>query len=86
MSSIAPAQTVRPSIVPILLTISEVAESLRLSKRTVELLLASNQIPSISIGRSRRVRKTDLETFASYGTAEIVKSGLRAIAESTDVE
>jgi len=70
-----PAQTA-----PLLNTLDEVAEALRLSRRTVESLIASGQLRSVTIGRSRRVYQADLIDFASRGTDEIIKSGLRAIA------
>ena len=76
----------RHTIEPVLLTVAEVAESLRLSRRTVESLISSQQLRSVTIGRSRRVRKADLEAFAAYGTAEVIKAGLRAIANDTDGE
>ena len=68
------AQTARQN--PALLhTLNDVAESLRLSRRTVESLIASGQLRSVTIGRSRRVNADDLAEFAARGTGE-------AIAES----
>lgn len=71
--------------IPALLhTLDDVTDALRISRRTVESLIASGQLRSVTIGRSRRVYRADLIDFASRGTDEIIKSGLRAIAESTD--
>jgi excisionase family DNA binding protein len=86
MFSITPAQLVRHTAEPILLTVEEVADSLRLSRRTVESLISSKQLRSVTIGRSRRIHRDDLETFASYGTAEVIKAGLRAIANDKEDE
>jgi excisionase family DNA binding protein len=69
---------------PLLFTVDQVAESLQVSRRTVESLISSGQLRSVTIGRSRRVSQDDLVAFASRGTDEIIKSGLRAIAESAN--
>jgi excisionase family DNA binding protein len=41
----------------------EVADVLRVSERSVERLLASGDLPSVRIGRSRRIRGEDLQEF-----------------------
>ena len=48
-----------------LLTVAEVAYSLSLSRTKVYELLYAGELPSVKIGASRRVRKTDLETFVT---------------------
>ena len=46
-----------------LLTVKEVEKYLKLGHTKVHQLLASGEIPSLKIGKSRRVRKTDLDRF-----------------------
>jgi excisionase family DNA binding protein len=46
-----------------LLTVSEVALQLRISRSFAYLLVASGELPVIKIGKSRRVRLIDLEQF-----------------------
>src|ERR1700752_1715242 len=65
----------------LLLTIEDVAASLQVSRRTIDSLLASGQLPSVNIGRSRRITTEALREFASKGVNEVVKAGLGAIAE-----
>ena len=46
-----------------LLTIPEAAEALRVSTRTVSRFLRDNNLPALRIGRSVRIRRSDLEEF-----------------------
>jgi excisionase family DNA binding protein len=46
-----------------LLDLDEVALALRVSGRSAERLIASGDLPSVTIGRSRRVRGADLEQY-----------------------
>jgi excisionase family DNA binding protein len=46
-----------------LLTVREVAEILGISRSTVYEFLYACRFPSVRIGNSRRVRRSDLETF-----------------------
>lgn len=48
---------------PPLLMIPEAAEFLRVTERTVYRHLASGALPSVQFGRSRRIRREDLEAF-----------------------
>ena len=50
---------------PFLITVAEVAYSLSLSRTKVYELLYAGELPSVKIGASRRVRRTDLEKFVS---------------------
>ena len=53
-----------PAVAPgALLTVPEVAAHLRLSRARVYELLSAGQLPSVRIGRSRRVRRTALAAF-----------------------
>ena len=47
----------------ILLTTDEVAETLAVSNRTVRRLMEEGKLKSVLIGKSRRVRLFDLQTF-----------------------
>ena len=53
------------------LTVKEVAELLHVSRPTVEKHIKTGELPSVTIGRCRRVRRMDLEDFldrrTSYG-------------------
>jgi excisionase family DNA binding protein len=44
---------------------NEVADVLRVSQRSVERLLAAGDLPSVLIGRSRRVRAEDLREYVA---------------------
>lgn len=46
-----------------LLTVAEVAERLRLGKRTVERFVATGEIPSVKVGRRRLVYLESVERF-----------------------
>ena len=47
----------------ILLTAKDIQEHLKLGTTTVNNLLVSGKLPSLKIGKSRRVRLVDLNTF-----------------------
>jgi excisionase family DNA binding protein len=49
--------------VSVLLTIDEVAERLRIGKRTVERFVAHGEIASVKVGRRRFVHETELERY-----------------------
>lgn len=46
-----------------LLTIDEVAERLRVGRRTIERFLAEGEIGSVKVGRRRLVPETELERY-----------------------
>ena len=51
---------------PVLLrTLDETAEALRLSRKTVERLVAAGRLATVSIGSARRVRQRDLDAFVA---------------------
>ena len=54
---------------PLLLTPKEAARALGLSQSYVYELLASEALPSITIGRTRRIPRRALETFIEARTA-----------------
>lgn len=51
------------ALMPGLLTIDETAEVLRSSTSSVKRLISSGDLPSVRLGRSRRIRNTDLADF-----------------------
>lgn len=52
-----------PSTAALLLRGEDVCDLLNLSRATVQRLLASGVLPSVKVGRARRVVYTDLEKF-----------------------
>jgi len=48
-----------------LLTLDEVAEKLRVSRRTVERLVDAGRIRVLRVGRRVRVAETELETYVA---------------------
>ena len=55
-----------------LLRVPTVAERLSLSRAKTYELLASGQLPSVVVGRARRVRESDLDTMVRRWAAEQV--------------
>lgn len=66
---------------PVLYDIAEVADRLRLNARSVERLIATGELPSLSIGRARRVRPSDLVEFIA-ATGRTVGAGHVASART----
>ena len=54
----------------LLLTVKEASEVLAISRSKLYGLLNSGYLPSVHIGRSRRLRVTDLEKFVMDGGQE----------------
>jgi excisionase family DNA binding protein len=54
----------------LLLTITEASQVLAISRSKFYDLLNSGHLPSVHIGRSRRIRLTDLEEFVMCGGQE----------------
>ena len=50
---------------PLLLRVSEVGNQLGLSRASVQRLLTTGALPSVQIGRSRRVRYADLVIYVA---------------------
>ena len=46
-----------------LLTVNEAAAAAGVSKRTIERVVASGELASVTVGRARRVRRVDLEQW-----------------------
>lgn len=77
-------------MVPILLTIAEAAESLRMSEGWVKQKIRAGELRSGKFGRSRRILATDLEAFARkivVTTSDLGRSpensGLPEVSEKT---
>jgi excisionase family DNA binding protein len=48
-----------------LLTVEETAAQLRIARRRVFAMLRDGTLPSVKIGRSRRIRSTDLAAYVA---------------------
>ena len=46
-----------------LLTVSEVANAMRVSNMTVYRLIRNGELPAVRVGKNYRLRETDLERF-----------------------
>jgi excisionase family DNA binding protein len=55
-----------------LLTVSEVAQALRVSNMTVYRLVSAGELPALRVGRSVRLRVADVE---SYLSGRLIKAG-----------
>lgn len=53
-----------------LLTVNEVAESLRVSTMTVYRLVKSGQLPATRVGRSYRFRRSDVQRYLDAGAVK----------------
>ena len=51
---------------PLLVDVDEAAALLSLSRRSVQQLMYSGALPSVKVGRSRRVAAVDLEAFVAH--------------------
>lgn len=51
-----------------MLTVAEIAAELRVSKMTVYRLVNERQLPSVRVGRSVRVRRSDLDAYLDTAT------------------
>lgn len=57
--------SITPPVTPTLLTIAEVADLLRCTRRTVERLIARRELHTLKIGRAVRIELVELERFLS---------------------
>jgi excisionase family DNA binding protein len=63
--SVRPAEASRDVVLPRLLTLPEVAETLRVSEKTVRRLVARRRIPCVRIGASLRFSRQALVQWIS---------------------
>jgi excisionase family DNA binding protein len=54
-----------------LLTVSEVAETMRVSNMTVYRLIKSGQLAAIRVGKSYRIREGDVDRFLSEQSVKV---------------
>jgi excisionase family DNA binding protein len=54
-----------------LLTVSEVAASMRVSNMTVYRLIKSGELPAVRIGHNFRIRETDVERYLSERSVRV---------------
>ena len=60
---------------PLLLTVEQAADLLQISRSHLYKLILRGEIPSLKIGRSRRLRRIDLGEWANTRTATEEPSG-----------
>ena len=58
-----------------LMTVTEVADTLRVSTMTVYRLVSSGELPGLRIGRNIRIRTRDLDAFLAAGTVARDETG-----------
>ncbi|MFK0045273.1 helix-turn-helix domain-containing protein [Streptomyces sp. NPDC090741] len=52
-------------VAPVLCTVEFAAELLSLGRSTLYELMAAGELPFVKVGRARRIRRTDIDTFAA---------------------
>jgi excisionase family DNA binding protein len=57
-----------------LLTVGEVAETMRVSNMTVYRLIKGGQLAAIRVGKSYRIRERDVERFLSEQSVKVEES------------
>lgn len=50
---------------PLLLTVEEAARKLRIGRTLMYHLISTGQVPSVTVGRLRRIRPADLATYTN---------------------
>jgi len=69
-----------------LLDFDEVADRLRVSRRTVERAVAAGELAAVTLGRARRVTPVDLEQFIDRLRAEpVARSDIDEFARRKDI-
>ena len=54
----------------LLLTTTEAADELRVSRAYIHILMRDGRLPSIKIGAARRIRRSDLERLIANSTGD----------------
>ena len=57
-----------PNLEDRLLTVAEVADTMRVSNMTVYRLIKSGQLPALRVGKSYRLRRADVNQFLADGS------------------
>lgn len=52
------------------LTVAEVAQLMRVSTMTVYRLIKAGELPSVRVGKSHRIRETDVDAYLAKGYTE----------------
>jgi excisionase family DNA binding protein len=66
----------------LLVTLDEAGRRLSLCRRSVQSLIYEGQLPSVKVGRSRRVAVTDLEAFVAHLRHDGDHPELRVVART----
>jgi excisionase family DNA binding protein len=56
-----------------LLTVSEVAATMRVSNMTVYRLIKSGQLPAIRVGKNFRIRESDVDKYLAQRSVQVEK-------------
>ena len=57
-----------------LLTVAEVAESMRVSNMTVYRLIKAGELPALRVGKNYRIRSTDLVAYLDASVTQVRES------------
>ncbi|MGH9194529.1 MAG: helix-turn-helix domain-containing protein [Acidimicrobiia bacterium] len=60
-----------------LLTVSEVASTMRVSNMTVYRLIKSGQLPAIRVGKNYRIRQSDMDRYLTDRSVNPGETGAR---------
>ncbi len=61
----------RPFVGDRLLTVAEVAATMRVSNMTVYRLIKSGQLPAIRVGKNYRIRESDMNAYLSGRSVKV---------------
>jgi excisionase family DNA binding protein len=61
----------RPFVGDRLLTVSEVAATMRVSNMTVYRLIKSGDLPALRVGKNYRIRESDVEVYLSDRSVQV---------------
>ena len=61
----------RPLSADRLLTVSEVAATMRVSNMTIYRMIKSGELPALRVGKNYRVRQSDLEAYLSDHSVQV---------------
>ena len=61
----------RPFVGDRLLTVAEVAATMRVSNMTVYRLIKSGELPALRVGKSYRIRESDVDRYLSERSVDV---------------